>query len=339
MRLPVRRGAWFARGVNIVRAATADDDLDLLPGCAPEHLGETLVVEVDGERAGWLQLVHGESTIELTGLHLLAPYQGRGLGTKIMFRLLLEAVHTDRSLIATVRRSDARAIAFLERWLERTGEDAEVRMGADAVEGCGWVATEVPPGTRVLPAVEWPLRELGLQADEYTGPFRTEALRLAEDYDHVHRRTGMSRELFDDVMAWNARSEGLVDVERDERARFAEKQQLLRRLRDEVLPGIAVEQPLDDDAVFVGIHALDVEGGRLVHRARDAAAPREPVLIPPLPDDLARRLVSWVLAGRAHDYDDPAQWAEIHAHQDQGDRFAGELQAALGTGFHVRRHG
>src|SRR5688572_17031455 len=74
------------------------------------------------------------------------------------------------------------------------------------------------------------IRWIGLRHDEYMGPFWDGEWDVEQDFDDLHRRLGISRRLFSDIMEWN-----------DKGGDWYERIRLLRRLRDEVPGHIEVE--------------------------------------------------------------------------------------------------
>src|SRR5688500_18958059 len=101
--------------------------------------------------------------------------------------------------------------------------------------GFGWYA-HAPDG---VPddVVGPPVRDVHLRADEYEGPFWSSLGSLGGDFEETHADIGISRSLYDDVMAWNDAALA-PDAAADEI--FARQQHLLRRLADEVRPEIEV---------------------------------------------------------------------------------------------------
>lgn len=81
--------------------------------------------------------------------------------------------------------------------LERSDELGP-RKGAAGVSG--WFAF-APDGARGVTRDEI-VRTVSLRADEYAGPFWDETSHLSDDFDALHTWIGISRELFDDAMAW-----------------------------------------------------------------------------------------------------------------------------------------
>lgn len=86
-----------------------------------------------------------------------------------------------------------------------------------------------------------------LQLDEYGGPFWDDEGHVSDDFDDVHRWLGITRELYDDVMAWNDEFAALWGELPEERKRqaLARQQKLVRLLRQQVHAGIEVAAPVD----------------------------------------------------------------------------------------------
>ena len=76
---------------------------------------ETSVVEIDGERAGRLRLVHTGEQAELAGIQLLPPHQGRGIGTYLVEQFVVEARRAGLVPRVSVEKDNPRARALYER--------------------------------------------------------------------------------------------------------------------------------------------------------------------------------------------------------------------------------
>lgn len=191
----------------------------------------------------------------------------------------------------------------------------------------GWFAYG-PEGAE--PRREQAVTRVWLEPDEYAGPFRCEHGILSGGFAELHRGLGLSGDLFDDVMAWNEAEEST-----EPRAHFAQQQELLRRLGDEVHEDIEVPAPRAEPPVPVELGRLNVAGDELV--LWDAAAVESglPTRLPPVLRDLADRVVAWMAEAWRYDEstgdNDAASWAW----QDEGDLIARELQAALGDDYRV----
>ncbi len=72
----------------------------------------------------------------------------------------------------------------------------------DQSGGFGWFAY-APPGAQPHDDEDPVVRTVQLRAHEHAGPFWDDEGHLSDDFDELHRWIGISRELFDDAMAWN----------------------------------------------------------------------------------------------------------------------------------------
>lgn len=88
---------------------------------------------------------------------------------------------------------------------------------------------------------------VNLQLDEHGGPFWDEDGPVSDDFDDVHRWLGISRELYDDAMAWNDEFAALWGGLPEERKRqaMARQHKLVRQLRQQVTADIEVVAPSD----------------------------------------------------------------------------------------------
>lgn len=75
----------------------------------------TSVIEVEGERAGRLRVTRDEDHIELSGIQLLPPVQGRGIGTAVIEQLKAEAAAAGLPLDIGVEKDNPRARRLYER--------------------------------------------------------------------------------------------------------------------------------------------------------------------------------------------------------------------------------
>lgn len=105
----------------------------------------------------------------------------------------------------------------------------------------GWFAY-LPPGVRDVDDEDTAIRRVTLRAHEHAGPFWDDEEHLSDDYDELHRWLGISRELYEDAMAWNEESVASItcNTAQWQRSHFQRKQELLRRLGKEIKPGIEV---------------------------------------------------------------------------------------------------
>ncbi len=87
-----------------------------------------------------------------------------------------------------------------------------------------------------------------LRAGTHAGPFWDDEGHLSDDYEELRRWIGISRQLFDDVMAWNDDFAANPTVRRDagwSARHLSARRALTDRLRREVRPGIEVPEPVD----------------------------------------------------------------------------------------------
>jgi len=107
----------------------------------------------------------------------------------------------------------------------------------------GWFAFE-PAGSHIKEDDEDPvIRVVTLRSDEHAGPFWDDEGYVSDEFEELQRWIGISRALFDDAMAWNDEFASSPTAERDaewQSRHSATRQDLLRRLRREVHPGIEV---------------------------------------------------------------------------------------------------
>ena len=101
--------------------------------------------------------------------------------------------------------------------------------------GFAWFAH---PPEGYLPPEEPPISVVRLEAVAHAGPFWDDDSCLGDDFEELHHWLGISRSLYDDVMAWDA--EYQRNGHRSGRAHRVQRGELMRRLADEVKPGIEV---------------------------------------------------------------------------------------------------
>jgi RimJ/RimL family protein N-acetyltransferase len=86
----------------------------------------TSVVAAYGADVGRLRVVRADGLVELAGLQLLPPHQGRGLGTRVVRDLMAEAAASGRTFGLSVEKDNPRARALYERLgLVVVGEDGD----------------------------------------------------------------------------------------------------------------------------------------------------------------------------------------------------------------------
>jgi GNAT superfamily N-acetyltransferase len=76
---------------------------------------ETCVIEIDGERAGRLRMVQSDDHVELAGIQLLPPHQGRGIGTYLIEQFLVEARRAGLTPRISVEKDNPDARRLYER--------------------------------------------------------------------------------------------------------------------------------------------------------------------------------------------------------------------------------
>jgi ribosomal protein S18 acetylase RimI-like enzyme len=94
------------------------------------------VIEVDGRPAGRLYLDRREGTIHVIDIALLPPFRGRGVGTRLLYDLMVEADGSGRALEIHVERLNP-----ARRLYERLGF-------RDVEEGPVYILMERPPAAR-----------------------------------------------------------------------------------------------------------------------------------------------------------------------------------------------
>ncbi|GAB2876423.1 hypothetical protein [Nocardioides pacificus] len=186
-------------------------------------------------------------------------------------------------------------------------------------ERFGWYAY-APADAADLQDTAPDVRCVLLRRETHAGPFWSDEEHLSDDFEELHAWLGISRELYDDAMAWNEDYASLASTPSEawEDAHFARAQDLLRRLRAEVPSGIRVPEPRETRPVEL----------RLSDRSLDVAILR-------LPPDLASRLTTWRAEGEAYDHATGQNDAAIFAWEDTGSALAREIQAALRDGYVV----
>lgn len=108
--------------------------------------------------------------------------------------------------------------------------------------GPGWFSF-APVGPRAPDDEDPVVRVVRLREHEHAGPFWDDEGHLSDDFDELHRWIGISRGLFDDAVAWN---EELASQQGEPSAAWTQqhltrREELLRRLGQEVHPGIEVD--------------------------------------------------------------------------------------------------
>jgi hypothetical protein len=195
----------------------------------------------------------------------------------------------------------------------------------------GWFAS-APEGAH---EVEDPvIRRVELRDDEYAAPFCDDQGHLSDNYEDLHAWLGISRGLFDDAMAWRGEL-GLLSTEPSDawkRQHFVRHQELVRRLGQEIRPGIEVDSPRDEPATLVQLGRLnvDAEGVHLVLWDAVAVETGQARVLPAVPKALTRRILTWIADVGTYEEATPDNRAAILAWEDEGSAIARELQDVLG---------
>jgi hypothetical protein len=184
---------------------------------------------------------------------------------------------------------------------------------------------------------------IDLQADPWAGPFRGDHLVLNGDFAELHSDLGISRELYDDIMAWNeaaaAESHAATSEERSRlfAGHFMQKQYLLRRLRAELPPDIEVPEPRSTPPRRLALLRMQRAKGDcqplwLIDEEPDRKQFWRP--LDGLPLVLNERVRRWAEAARRQFGHRPDS-DEIRAHQAEGDALTAEVRHELGPDFEV----
>jgi hypothetical protein len=83
------------------------------------------------------------------------------------------------------------------------------------------------------------IKVVRLKPNDELGPFFEPEGFISDDFEELHRWLGISRQTYDDAMAWSERWD-FRGPRRDPRFED-ERQRLVARLRDEVHEGITIE--------------------------------------------------------------------------------------------------
>ena len=106
------------------RAGFLDWTRQQLRGEVPDST--TSVVTAYGVDVGRLRVVRTADLVELAGLQLLPRHQGKGIGTRVVRRLMAEAAESGRAFGLSVEKDNPRAQALYERLgLVVVGEDGD----------------------------------------------------------------------------------------------------------------------------------------------------------------------------------------------------------------------
>jgi len=187
-------------------------------------------------------------------------------------------------------------------------------VSSDGQDAFGWSAH--PRGGSGDDYVEPPVRDVHLRVHEYGGPFWYSEGGLGDDFDDLHEDLGISRGLYDDVMAWHSAA---LEAGAESAAVFAAQQELLRRLAAEVGPEIAVPAPRSAPPTTVSLLDDDISGL-------------------PVEASLEERVKAWKAQANTYAHATGDNDAEVWAWQDAGDLLAREVAAALGGDYTVTAH-
>lgn len=202
----------------------------------------------------------------------------------------------------------------------------------------GWCAY-APEGARDVDDEDPVVCRVELREDEYAGPFWDDEGSLSDDFEELHRWLGISRELFDDAMVWNDEFALLRSKPTDDwkRQHFATQQELLRRLGQEVRPGIEVDSPRAEPPMLVQLSRLnvDADSAHLVLWDAEAIETGRAKVLPPIPEALTRRALTWIADTGKYEEATPENSAAIFAWEDEGSAIARELQQILGDDYRV----
>lgn len=150
---------------------------------------------------------------------------------------------------------------------------------------------------------------------------------LSDDFDELHRWLGISRELYDDAMAWNSRG-----------GDWAEQQRLLRRLRKELPDRIEVpparERP-PREVVLLQLRVAGAAGQRQLSEKRRPGRD-EPEPLPLTEQDLVDEVAVWLDRRRSFIRGTDENAAAHHAWEDQATDLCRRLGEAWGPDYAVR---
>lgn len=212
------------------------------------------------------------------------------------------------------------------------------RPPGDRHGGFGWFAF-APQGAADLDNEDPVIRTVSLRADEYAGPFWDDEGHLSDDFDELHRWLGISRQLFDDAMAWNEELASLRNKPTEDwkRHHLARQQELLRRLGEEVHSGIEVESPRSQPPLLIELSRLnvDAETGHLVSWDEEATTTGQAKVLPPTPDALTKRVLAWIADASKYEEATDDNNSAIFAWEDEGSAIARELGQHLGEDYRV----
>jgi hypothetical protein len=162
------------------------------------------------------------------------------------------------------------------------------------------------------------------------GPFWERGVHISDSPEELHRWLRVSRQTYDDTMAWRARA--LQSSEADLPDMERQRQSLLDRLRSEVAPAVVVDDGTPVDRVIVHLVDLVLVDGRI--QTKDGRVMIGAVEVKELGlgflDDLVvwRSLYQQMQGGRLPD-------RRIPEVEDLGTELANQLQSHLIGSYHV----
>jgi hypothetical protein len=202
------------------------------------------------------------------------------------------------------------------------------RLGPPDDPTTGWFAY-LPDGSRPenLPGEDPEVDYVELRCDEYAGPFWEHRGHLSDDFDELHRWLGISRELYDDAMAWNSRG-----------GDWAEQQRLLRRLREKLPDRIEVPPARERPPREVFLLQLRVAGAAGQRQLSEKRRPGrdEPEPLPLTEQDLVDEVAVWLDRRRSFIRGTDENAAAHHAWEDKATDLCRRLGAAWGPDYAVR---
>jgi hypothetical protein len=206
--------------------------------------------------------------------------------------------------------------------------------GPGAMREWGWYAYPPEGAELAEDDGELDVRELGIDLDEHAGPWQSDE-GVLDGFEELHS-IGVSRGLYDDVMAWHqeATEWRRPPTAAETRATEARGRELRRRLRAELPARITVREPHEEWTTHLYLHVMEItpQGLRFVSLDRRSRAART---LRRQPRALVERLRAWQqqLASL------PPGWPEtdpgVARWHAEGRAIADEIQRALGEGFEV----
>jgi ribosomal protein S18 acetylase RimI-like enzyme len=84
---------------------------------------EVRIILLDGEDVGWLQSAAQAELLFLSQLYIARSFQGRGIGTKVMHRMIAEARHANRPIALDVVKINPALRLYQRLGFRITGEE------------------------------------------------------------------------------------------------------------------------------------------------------------------------------------------------------------------------